>query len=152
MAYAVSEADDEKSVSIVEMGKKGDISVRTCPITPPRRMYRLRGTYDTVMARDFYRDTDYRESYVQITLTDEDDIPDALYRLRTVYPYLLRLEYDNTRTRTEQTFEAADDGADMHPAVLFETFYREQNGLSMDDEMKTYIDDLIKRIFGEEHA
>lgn len=150
MAYSVSEADDEKSVSIVQLCEKGDISVRTCPITPPRRIYCLRGTYETLMARDFYGDTDYRDSYVQVTLTDEEDIPDALYRLRTVYPYLLRLEYDNTRTRTEQSFDAAEDAADMHPLLLFDTFYREQNGLCMDDEMKHYMDGLIGCLWEEE--
>ena len=150
MAYSVSEADDEKSVSIVQMGEKGDVAVRTCPIKPPRRICCLRGTYDALMAQDFYRDTDYRDSYVRITLTDEEDIPDALYRLRTVYPYLLRLEYDNTRTRTVQSFDAAEDAAEMHPAVLFDTFYREQNGLDMDEEMKRYMDGLIGCLWEEE--
>ena len=147
MAYSVSEADGEKSVTVAELREKGNCTQRTIPLTPYRQMHRLRGTYDELMALDFYRDTDLRDSYVQITLTDEEDIPDALYRLRTVYPYLLRLEYDNTRTRAEQNLTALTDAGDMDPAELFSAFFREQNGIDMDEDMKSHMDDLIERVW-----
>ena len=152
LPYSVSEADDEKSATIVTMEEKGNVSVCVHPLKPHRRIYRLRGTYEEVMALDFYRDTDYTDSYVQITLTDEYDIPDALYRLRTVYPYLLRLEYDNTRTHTEMLCDTAAESTAMEPGALFASFYEAQNGISMDDDMQAYMDTLIAQIFGEEDA
>ena len=39
------------------------------------------------------------DDYLHITLTDEQDVPDALARLRVIYPNLMRLDYDNLRTR-----------------------------------------------------
>ena len=144
MAYSISEADDEKSVTVVEMAEKGKCTYRTCPLQPCRPIRRLRGTYDALMSLDFYRDSDIRDCYVQITLTDEEDIPDALYRLRTVYPYLLRLEYDNTRTHAEQSFDGITDAADMDPRMLFSAFYREQNGMDMDEEMTVHMEELIE--------
>lgn len=48
-----------------------------------------------------YQDTN-TEDYVQITLTDEEDIVDGMQKLRTIYPNLMRLEYDNRRTRENQ--------------------------------------------------
>ncbi len=152
LPYSVSEAEDEKTATVVTMEEKGNVSVRVLPLRPHRRICRLRGTYDEVMAREFYRDTDYTESYVQITLTDEYDIPDALYRLRTVYPYLLRLEYDNARTHTELLPDAVTEGEAMEPGTLFASFYETQNGVSMDDDMQAYMDTLIAQIFGEEDA
>ena len=152
LPYSVSEADDEKAALVVTMCEKGIIEVHRHPLMPYRRMYRLRGTYAGLMALDFYRDTDYPDSYVQITLTDEGDIPDALYRLRTVYPYLLRLEYDNTRTRTEFCADALSDAGKMDPCALFASFYKQQNGVEMDAEMQEYMAHLIARIFGEEAA
>lgn len=150
LPYSISEADDQKSVSVVTLEEKGKVSVRVHPLTPIRRIFCLRGTYDTVMARDFYCDTPYPDSYVQITLTDEYDIPDALYRLRTVYPYLLRLEYDNTRTRSNLTPTALSDGEEMEPGRLFSLFFTTQNGADMDEDMQAYMDAQIARIFGEE--
>ncbi len=147
VAYALSEADDEKSVTVVTMQEKGDIRVECRPLVPHRKIYRLRGSYASFMALDFYRDTDYPDSYLQITLTDEEDVPDALFRLRTVYPYLLRLEYDNARTRAQQTFEVLPDAAEMGPMTLFSTFYRMQNGEDMDAEMAQHMNELIENLW-----
>ncbi len=153
IAYSVSESEDEKSVTVVTMHEKGDCTVEVHPLTPHRRICCLRGDYETLMSRDFYRETDYRESYVQITLTDEEDVPDALYRLRTVYPYLLRLEYDNTRTRAQQLSEVMPDAGDMDPTALFSAFYRMQNGADMDEEMTAYMQQMIARLWeGEENT
>lgn len=57
-----------------------------------------------VTARTFYQGT-ATDDYVQITLTDEEDIPDGMQKLRTIYPNLLGLSYDNLRTRTQQTID-----------------------------------------------
>lgn len=151
-AYSISEADDEKSVTVITLCEKGTCTVDVRPLTPYRKIYRLRGAYADVMALDFYRDTDYRVSYIQMILTDETDVPDALYRLRTVYPYLLRLEYDNSRTRAQQSFEALPDGddAELHPEALFSAFYRMQNGADMDEDMTAYLRQMIARLWKEE--
>ena len=150
IAYSISEANDEKSVTVVTMREKGNCTVEARPLIPYRRICCLRGEYETLMARDYYCDTDYRESYVQITLTDETDVPDALYRLRVVYPYLLRLEYDNSRTRAQQTFEVLPEAGEMHPGALFTAFYQMQNGEDMTDEMAEYVQGLIAHLWGEE--
>lgn len=39
------------------------------------------------------------DDYIYVTLTDEQDIPDAIGRLRILYPNIMKLDYDNTRTR-----------------------------------------------------
>jgi len=150
LAYSVSEAEDEKSVTVVTLCEKGTCCAEVRPLIPHRHMYRLRGTYDTLMARDFYRDTDYPDAYVQITLTDEGDVPDALCRLRTVYPYLLHLEYDNTRTRAQQTLEILPEAGEMDPETLFSAFYRMQNGEEMDEDMVNHMRELIARLWGGE--
>lgn len=150
IAYSVSEADDEKSVTVVTLCEKGNCTVDVRPLTPHRNIVRLRGAYDEVMALEFYRDTDYKDAFVQMTLTDEADVPDALYRLRTVYPYLLRLEYDNTRTRADQTMELLPDAADMDPETLFSAFYRMQNGTDMEEDMASYLRQMIACLWREE--
>lgn len=147
IAYSVSEAEDEKSVTVVTLCEKGSCCVEVRPLTPHRHIYRLRGTYDTLMSREFYRDTDYPDSYVQITLTDEGDVPDALYRLRTVYPYLLHLEYDNARTRAQQALEILPEAGEMDPQTLFSAFYRMQNGEEMEEEMSNHMRELIARLW-----
>ena len=51
-----------------------------------------------VTARSFYEHSNTQD-YLHITLTDEEEILDAVGKLRSIYPNLLRLDYDNARTR-----------------------------------------------------
>ena len=147
LPYSFSEAEDEKTVTVVELEEKGNVRISARSITPPRPMRRLRGTYASLMAREFYAETDYPDSYLQITLTDEEDIPDALMRLRTVYPFLMRLEYDNIRTRTDTALQALDEAARVDPFTMTAAFYEQQNGQEMTAEMTEFLHTLIASVW-----
>ena len=110
LKYSFSEAGHRKSVTVVELAEKGSVRIRTMPLTPLRDMVELRGTYEELTFRGYYENTTWREDYVHITLTDEEDVPDALSKLRTIYHNLMKLDYDNRRTRAGG---AADGGADV---------------------------------------
>jgi len=86
------------------MGKKGEIEVSELPLTPTRIMREIRGTYNEIMNRDNYRNSN-TEDYVRIVLTDEQDEPEAMAKLRNVYPNVMRVEYDNKRTRAASLLE-----------------------------------------------
>ena len=94
LKYSFSEAGQKKSVTVVELKAKGRTTVRTVPLQPLRDMRRIRGTYLELTALSFYQDTN-TEDYIQAVLTDEEDVPDGLKKLRVIYPNLMRLEYDN---------------------------------------------------------
>lgn len=144
LKYSFSEARDEKSVTVVELG--AELTVSTIPLTPMREMVELRGTYDRLISRDFYKDTRWQEDYVHITLTDEEDIPDAAAKLRSVYHNLMKLTYDNTRTRTNRTVEAARE-VTRSPLELFGEFYTLQNNQPMTQEQEDCIRKLIQEIW-----
>lgn len=99
LKYSFSEASHHKSVTVVELGPKGDVAVRTIPLMPMRDMVELRGTYKELTLLEFYQGTTYQQDYVHITLTDEEDVPNAVGKLRTIYHNLMKLDYDNQRTR-----------------------------------------------------
>ena len=71
--------------------------MRTLPLTPLRDLREIRGSYDELTARSFYEHTTYRSDYLHLILTDEQDVFDAVGRLRAIYPYLMTLDYDNAR-------------------------------------------------------
>ncbi len=150
LKYSFSEARHKKSLTVVELEEKGHVTVRTVPLHPLRDLVELRGTYEELTLRDFYESAGYRQDYVHITLTDEDDIPDAVGKLRIIYPYLMKLDYDNSRTRAGLL--PTDDLEDMprhSPLELLETFYEAQNGQAMSDAQRSYARDLIEHIWGE---
>ncbi|MCI7814227.1 MAG: exonuclease SbcCD subunit D [Lachnospiraceae bacterium] len=149
LKYSFSEAEQEKTVTIVEMGKKGEVSVKEIPLTPLHDMRKIRGTYENVMARSFYQEIN-REDYIQITLTDEEDVLDAQQRLRSVYPNLMRLEYDNRRTREQQRIDSAEAIEQKSELELFEEFYELQNNQPMSDRQRQFSRDLIQKILEKE--
>ncbi len=96
--------------------------------------------------------TSYPEDYVHITLTDEEDIPDAVRKLRVIYPYLMKLDYDNRRTRTEVSLEGAQDVQQKSPLELLEEFYQQQNGQPMGQEQQAFARGLMEQIWEEDET
>ena len=115
-------------------------------------MVELRGTYDELTAKSFYDNTSYPADYVHITLTDEDDIPEAMGRLRVIYPYLMKLDYDNQRTRTSTEIQGASAMEEKTPGQLFAEFYEMQNNAPLSDEQKEFLDSMIQSIWEKEGA
>lgn len=145
LKYSFSEADQEKSVSVVEIKDKGSVVIRTIPLKPLRDMRKIRGSYMEVTNLSFYKDTN-KEDYVQITLTDEEDIPDCIWRLRTIYPNLMVLTYDNQRTRMNQQINAVDVSEQKSEIELFETFFQIQNNQSMTEEQIAFVKTIIEKL------
>lgn len=152
LKYSFSEASHKKSVTVVELEEKGNLTVRTVPLVPQRDLVELRGTYEQLTFRGFYQGTSYPEDYVHITLTDEEDIPDAVRKLRVIYPYLMKLDYDNRRTRTEVSLEGAQDVQQKSPLELLEEFYQQQNGQPMGQEQQAFARGLMEQIWEEDEA
>ena len=147
LKYSFSEAEQVKSVTILEMREKGSVEISTVPLVPLRDMRKIKGTYLEVMAmaRSSYQDSD-REDYVQVTLTDEEDIPDGLQKLRTNYPNLMRLSYDNRRTRQENSIEAAEAVERKSELEIFGEFYELQNNQPMSGEQAAFVENMIERL------
>ena len=147
LKYSFSEAGHHKSVTVVELGEKGNVAVRTVPLTPLRDMVELRGSYEQLTLRDFYQGTRYPQDYVHITLTDEEDIPDGIAKLRIIYPHLMKLDYDNCRTRAEHSIEMEEDQEKKSPLELLDQFYALQNGQPMGEEQRTFAQKLMESIW-----
>lgn len=146
LKYAFSETK-EKSVTVVELGEKGDTKVRTLPLTPLRAMVELRGCYEELTRRSFYEHTNYQEDYVHITLTDEMDIPEAMGKLRTIYHKLMKLSYDNGRTRAAASTQTGEREPPASPLALLEEFYQAQNGASLSPEQRRFAQSLMEEIW-----
>lgn len=150
LKYSFSEAAHEKSVTVVELHQKGEVDIRTIPLKPLRDMVELRGTYESLTFRGFYEGTTYPQDYLHITLTDEEDIPDAISKLRVIYPNLMQLSYDNARTRSGALAAPTEQTAQKSPLELAEIFYEGQNGQPMSDAQREFLRGLMERIWEEE--
>ncbi len=144
--YSFSESAHRKSISVIEFENKGNIFIKEIPLIPKRDMREIRGKYLVVTSRDFYKDQN-TDDYIRITLTDEDDQLDAMGKLRVIYPNLMRLDYDNTRTQTESSVTGIADASLYTPIQLFDMLYEEQNGQPISDVQRTFLNDLIEQVW-----
>ena len=132
-------------MTVAELKEKGNVEIRRIPLKPLRDMRRIRGTYMEVTDRSFYQDTN-TEDYVQITLTDEEDVPDGLQKLRVIYPNLMRLEYDNRRTRESGDVNGACEVEQKSELELFGEFYELQNNQAMSGKQEAFVRELIRKV------
>ena len=148
LKYSFSEAAHGKSVTVVELGEKGSVSVRTVPLHPLHDMKEIRGSYEALILRDYYEGKAWREDYLHITLTDEEDIPDAVRKLQVIYPNLMKLDYDNRRTRTRSELIRETEAEKKTPLELLEEFYEKQNNQAMSETQRAFALELIEKIWG----
>ena len=148
LKYSFSEAKHIKSVTILDFNDKGNIEYSKIPLTPFRDMREIRGTYYELTLKSSYESTN-TEDYLHITLTDEEDIPDAIGKLRSIYPNIMKLDYDNLRTRGSGTVDAIENIESKSPFELFADLFKQQNNQDMSEEQEEIMRNLIDKIWEE---
>ena len=146
LKYSFSEANHHKSVTVVRLGEKGELSLDLRPLTPRHDLRQVRGAFAELTDKAFY-EAAVADDYLHIILTDEEDVPEAAGRLRQIYPNLMKLSYDNTRTRTTQAVEGAADAQRKTPLELFEELYEAQNNQPMSEEQRHFSGELIEVVW-----
>ena len=147
LKYSFSEAKHIKSVTVVDFGKKGEVLIDTIPLVALRDMRRIKGPIDQLLSPSTYEGTN-KDDYLHITLTDEEDIMDAIGRFHTIYPNVMRLDYENQRTKSINFDTAAEDVAQKSPMQLFKEFYIVQNNAEIDDEKMIVVTELLAKLGG----
>ena len=151
LKYSLSEVDYDKSVTVVEMGEKGTPpKIRTVPLVPMRDLRELKGPFESVISRQLDEGKN-PEDFVMVVLTDEEDVLDAHTKLRQVYPNLIGISYDNTRTRSDSTITGhGTELKDRNPIDQFSEFFESQNGQPMSPEQRDIVQVTLEKLAEEE--
>lgn len=149
LKYSFSEVSHKKSVTVAELKEKGNVDIRCIELTAKRDMREIKGEYEKLVSKEYYDGTAV-DDYLHITLTDEEDIPDAIAKLRVIYPNIMKLDYDNTRTRTAACVDSAQAVEEKTPVELFAQFYEKQNNRPMSDEQSEFVRTLTESIWEDE--
>lgn len=146
LKYSFSEANHKKSITVMELKEKGVLALDTIALVPKRDLREYKGTYEELTSKAFY-ETIQKDDYVHLTLTDEEDVVDALQKLRTIYPNIMKMDYDNQRTRTSSIITRIENVEQKTPYALCEEFYEIQNGQPMSNEQQAYMQRLIEQVW-----
>ena len=154
LKYSFSEWQQQKSVTLVELAEKGNMKVTQLPLTPLREVRYLKDTFENLMASPNYAmfpmdENGFLQDFYYLTLTDENDVTNAMQRLQTVYKNLLQLDYDNKRTQANAELEITEDLAEKTPLELIDDFYRLQNNQELSENQKQYLTNLLSEMGGD---
>ncbi|MBQ6815110.1 MAG: exonuclease SbcCD subunit D [Lachnospiraceae bacterium] len=143
--YALDEVNQTKSITLVEIRDKGNVNIETIPFRPIHDMRKISGTYMELTNRENYKNTRV-DDYMHIVLTDEEDVPDALRKLRVIYPNILKLDYDNKRTRQNMSVATMAAVERKSPMEYINELYILQNNDGMSDRQRKIIEDMLEEI------
>ena len=153
LKYSFSEVNQVKSVTVVELGEKAEgvcsMQLRTRELVPLREMRELKGKFSELTDINYYRQFS-ADDYMRIILTDEEDVLGALGSLRAIYPNIMRLEYDNMRTRASAIIPDSEGNDGRTPLEIFAGLYEAQNGKAMDEDQTGLIRSLIEKVWSED--
>ncbi|MDT3669787.1 MAG: exonuclease SbcCD subunit D [Aromatoleum sp.] len=143
LKYSLSEAGHDKSVSLVELGARGDVRVEPVALTPRRDLRLIRGDLATLIAAG--RDDGAREDYVFASLTDAGALLDPVARLREVYPNVLGCERV-VLAQAGVTRSTAQRQRELDTGELFGDFFREVTGEPLADPARDALLAVIDRL------
>jgi len=148
LKYSLSETDHAKALTMVDLGRKGSVEITEIPLSPLNDLREIRGTYKELTALKNYSESNTHD-YVYIVLTDEDEEPEAIQKLRNIYPNIMRLRYDNTRTQAKMPDVIVSSHDNKEPVDLFGELYEMQNGQPMSETQREYSLSLLDEIWGK---
>ena len=147
LKYSFSEKDHKKSITVVNIDQNGDIKIDEIPLIPKHDLREIRGTYEELIAKKNYENTK-TDDYIHAILTNENDVINALGLLRTIYPNLMKLSYDNARTKVDRDVTDAENIEHKTPIELFEELFIKQNNEPMSKEQREFAIECIESIWG----
>ena len=164
LKYSLSEADHKKSITVVEVGAAGvtgdlfagagmraSLQIREIPLVPQHDMREIRGTFAELVSPEFRNaqvaEGKSLEDFIYVKLTDENDVPDAVQKLRGIYPNLMMLDYDNERTRNQKIAVGVEQVERKTPMQLFGEFFEEMRGRELNAEEGEFMQEIINGIW-----
>ncbi len=131
LKYHVDEAGQVKSVPVVTLREKADVSVELHPLKPLRDLRLLRGPMKELLKAENVTDSD---DFVDVYLTDENPGVDLMAAFRAVYPNTLRVRVGSAVERAGLLPEEEIHVRKRSFGELVSDFYGETYGVPISPE------------------
>jgi len=144
LKYSFSEVNQVKGITVVTLKEKGNIGITKLPLVPIRDMRRIRGPIAALTDSEFYSQANIQD-YIHAILTDEEEIYDAIGKLRSVYPNIMRLDFENSKSVYQESLKLAAEAVEQKtPLELFEEFFQGQNNIPLSERQREIMVKLLK--------
>ena len=143
--YSFSEWQQKKSVTVVELAEKGSRTVEFLPLNPLHDMREIKGEIAKLISDDIASLAN-KEDYLRVILTDEVEIVDPMGKLRSVYPNIMSLDFENSRTSIDMGAITTDAETveKLSSYDLFGEFFLTVQGSVMSTEQAELVRELLE--------
>ena len=143
LAYSFSECGQQKGIVYVELDGDGTARIENLPLTPLHKMRKLKGDLINLTS-PLVVGMEPCEDYLQITLTDDEELIDPIGTLRRVYPNVMQLLFEKREKEAVGEVAAQNDIEDKPIAELFADFYELLRGQRPDEAREKVIKEVIE--------
>lgn len=146
LKYSKSEANYQKAITILDIKEKGNIEIFERNINYLRDMRIIEGYFEDIIENS--KKDKRKEDFIHINLFDEDQVFDALSRLRDIYPNLMSLVY--TKVMESQSIQDIEINHEKkkNPFELFKDFYEYRKNKKLDDDKEALVKEIINDVWG----
>ena len=133
----------------VELKEKYQVELEFVPVTPLHDLRQIKGKLADLLDPSVYTQSDPND-YLRVILTDEEQLYDPMGQLRRVYPNIMRLDLENSYTKSADSTETAAEDLQMRsPLELFAEFYAMANGVDLNKDEEKVVASLMEEMAGE---
>ena len=150
LKYSFSEVNHKKTIPIIDFKEKGNINIKLVELIPLRDMREIKGTIEELIKKENYKNTN-TEDYIKAIITNEEPVYDAIGQIRKIYPNVLKLEIQNSKSSVSPNDEKEKELQNIKnksEVELFNEFYKFQNYTKLNDEQTQVIENIVKEIKG----
>lgn len=150
LKYSFGEARGEKSVNLVELSG-GEVSVSRIPLKPKHELRCIRGRLQDLISSEVLQlNQGEREDYLQVTLTDREELIDPIGTLRSFYPNVLQLLLEKNEKKAGGEYESRLKGVRKSTSELFGEFYEMLRGEALDEKQLAVVEETAREAETEE--
>lgn len=147
LKYSFSEINHNKSIPIIDIKEKSNITINLLPLKPLRDMREIKGPIEELIKEENYKEGNL-EDYIKAIITNEEPVYDAIGKIKKIYPNTLKLEIQNSKTinsNTEQNINL-EEVKKKSELELFSDFYKLQNNLDLNEKQKEIVKNIISEV------
>lgn len=147
LKYSFSEINHNKSIPIIDIKEKGNITINLLPLKPLRDMREIKGPIEELIKEENYKEGNL-EDYIKAIITNEEPVYDAIGKIKKIYPNTLKLEIQNSKTinKNEEQNINLEEVKKKSELELFSDFYKLQNNLELNEEQKEIVKNIISEV------
>lgn len=146
LKYSFSEINGAKKAVILTINGKKEIHLSHRVLCPMHDMREIKCSIEELLNGEI--ELGNTEDYMHVILTDEDEIFDAIGKVRKVYPNVMQISFENRKyMQSLETMEFDKHHVmNQNPMSLFSEFYKMQNHIDPDEKRMEIITSIFEEV------